>query len=132
MFRSASGTRAAACMREHRVFKCTVSTALLAAVQAVGASTLSGVVAILQGGATVIRAISQFGAVEGMRLFGDDLWWMFIRPVARISALADRISLGQLDTPGFRIRSRDEIRTLADSLARLRKSLVQAMKMLEA
>jgi hypothetical protein len=76
---------------------------------------LSGVVAILQGGATAIRAISQFGAVEGMRLFGDDLWWMFIRPVTRISALADRVSLGELETPGFRIRSRDDISTLADS-----------------
>lgn len=60
------------------------------------------------------------------------LWWMFIRPVTRISALADRISLGELEAPDFRVRSRDEIRTLADSLARLRKSLVQAMKMLEA
>ncbi|HYC08597.1 MAG TPA: DUF3365 domain-containing protein [Steroidobacteraceae bacterium] len=60
------------------------------------------------------------------------LWWMFIRPVTRISALADRISLGELEAPDFRVRSRDEIRTLAESLARLRKSLVQAMKMLEA
>jgi HAMP domain-containing protein len=60
------------------------------------------------------------------------LWWMFIRPVTHISALADRISLGELEAPDFRVRSRDEIRTLAESLARLRKSLVQAMKMLEA
>ena len=60
------------------------------------------------------------------------LWWMFIRPVTRISALADRISLGELETPDIRVRSRDEIRTLAESLARLRKSLVQAMKMLDA
>ena len=60
------------------------------------------------------------------------LWWMFIRPVTRISALADRISLGELEAPDLRVRSRDEIRTLAESLARLRKSLVQAMKMLEA
>jgi protein-histidine pros-kinase len=60
------------------------------------------------------------------------LWWMFIRPVTRISSLADRISLGELETPDIHVRSRDEIRTLAESLARLRKSLVQAMKMLEA
>jgi HAMP domain-containing protein len=60
------------------------------------------------------------------------LWWMFIRPVTRLSALADRISLGELEAPDLKIRSRDEIRTLADSLARLRKSLAQAMKMLEA
>jgi protein-histidine pros-kinase len=56
---------------------------------------------------------------------------MFIRPVTRISALADRISLGELEAPDIHIRSRDEVRTLADSLARMRKSMVQAMKMLE-
>jgi HAMP domain-containing protein len=60
------------------------------------------------------------------------LWRMFIRPVTRMSALADRISLGELEAPDIQIRSRDEIRTLAESLARLRKSLLQAMKMLEA
>jgi protein-histidine pros-kinase len=59
------------------------------------------------------------------------LWRMFIRPVTRISALADRISLGELEAPDIHIRSRDEVRTLADSLARMRKSMVQAMKMLE-
>lgn len=59
------------------------------------------------------------------------LWWMFIRPVTRISALADRISLGAMDTPDFVARSRDEIGSLAASLSRMRRSLVQAMKMLE-
>jgi HAMP domain-containing protein len=59
------------------------------------------------------------------------LWRMFIRPVSRLSALADRISLGELEAPDIQIRSRDEIRTLAESLARLRKSMAQAMKMLE-
>ena len=59
------------------------------------------------------------------------LWWMFIRPVTRISALADRISLGAMDAPDFTARSRDEIGSLAASLSRMRRSLVQAMKMLE-
>jgi HAMP domain-containing protein len=59
------------------------------------------------------------------------LWRMFIRPVSRLSGLADRISLGELEAPDIQVRSRDEIRTLAESLARLRKSLAQAMKMLE-
>jgi HAMP domain-containing protein len=59
------------------------------------------------------------------------LWQMFIRPVSKLSRLADRISQGELEAPDIQIRSRDEIRTLAESLARLRKSLVQAMKMLE-
>ena len=58
------------------------------------------------------------------------LWWMFIRPVTRISALADRISLGELEAPDINIRSGDEIQSLAESLARMRKSMVQAMQLL--
>jgi protein-histidine pros-kinase len=60
------------------------------------------------------------------------LWLMIIRPLTRISKLADRISLGDLDAPGFTVRSHDEIRKLADSLARMRKSMVQALKLLES
>jgi HAMP domain-containing protein len=60
------------------------------------------------------------------------LWWMFIRPVTKISALADRISLGAIDAPDFVAGSRDEIGVLAKSLSRMRRSLVQAMEMLEA
>ena len=59
------------------------------------------------------------------------LWRMFIRPVTRISALADRISLGDVDAPDFVARSRDEIGTLAESLSRMRRALVQALKMLD-
>ena len=60
------------------------------------------------------------------------LWWMFIRPVVRISALADRISLGDMNAPDFVARSRDEIGMLAGALSRMRRSLAQAMQMLEA
>jgi protein-histidine pros-kinase len=59
------------------------------------------------------------------------LWFMFVRPVTRISALADRISLGEMDAPEFAVKSRDEIGTLATSFSRMRASLVQAFKMLE-
>ena len=59
------------------------------------------------------------------------LWWMFIRPITKISALADRISLGEIDAPDFGARSRDEIGTLASALSRMRRSLVQAMQMLD-
>jgi HAMP domain-containing protein len=59
------------------------------------------------------------------------LWWMFIRPVTRISALADRVSLGDVDAPDFVAGSHDEIGSLAESLSRMRRSLVQAMKMLD-
>ena len=59
------------------------------------------------------------------------LWRMFVRPVTRMSALADRVSLGEIDAPEFTVKSKDEIGTLAASLTRMRVSLVQAFKMLE-
>jgi protein-histidine pros-kinase len=60
------------------------------------------------------------------------LWQMFVRPVTKISAVANRISMGELEVPDVQVRSRDEIRTLAESLARLRKSMAHAMNMLES
>jgi HAMP domain-containing protein len=59
------------------------------------------------------------------------LWLIFVRPVTRISALADRVSLGEVDAPEFGIHSRDEVGSLAASLTRMRVSLAQAVKMLE-
>ena len=60
------------------------------------------------------------------------LWKMVIQPVTRLSELADRVSLGELDAPEFKPGARDEIGTLADSFGRMKTSLVQAMKMLDA
>jgi len=60
------------------------------------------------------------------------LWWMFIRPITKISALADQISLGAINAPDFAAGGRDEIGMLANALSRMRRSLVQAMSMLEA
>lgn len=59
------------------------------------------------------------------------LWQLVIRPVSHLSKLADRVSLGELDAPEFKARSRDEIGVLSESFARMRKSLVHAMKMLD-
>jgi HAMP domain-containing protein len=59
------------------------------------------------------------------------LWWLVIRPVTRLSAIADRVSLGELDVPPFEARTRDEIGVLSQSFKRMQKSLVQALKMLE-
>lgn len=50
-----------------------MAIALLASAHAAGATKPGGVVTILQGRATVIRALSQFDAAEGMRLLADDL-----------------------------------------------------------
>ena len=59
------------------------------------------------------------------------LWKLVIQPVTRLSALADRVSLGELDAPEFASGAKDEIGVLAESFARMRKSLVHAMKLLD-
>ena len=60
------------------------------------------------------------------------IWWVVVRPVTRLSALADRVSQGDLAAADFTLTSRDEIGVLALSFARMRTSVVQAMKMLDA
>lgn len=59
------------------------------------------------------------------------IWFVIVRPVTRLSALADRVSQGELDAPEFGKSGRDEIGTLAASFSRMRASVVQAMRMLE-
>ena len=58
------------------------------------------------------------------------LYFTIARPVARLSAMADQISLGNLEMPDLPEKGKDEISTLAGSFNRMRRSLVQAMKML--
>jgi protein-histidine pros-kinase len=60
------------------------------------------------------------------------VWLLVVRPVTRLSALADRVSQGDLDAPEFKTQGRDEIATLSDSFSRMRASVVQAMKLLDA
>lgn len=61
------------------------------------------------------------------------LWYMVIRPVTRLSKLADQVSQGEnMEAPDFEVTSRDEIGVLTQSFNRMKKSLVEAMKMLEA
>ena len=59
------------------------------------------------------------------------IWLVVVRPVTRLSALADRVSQGDMDAPEFQTTSKDEIGVLTQSFARMRASVVQAMKMLE-
>ena len=54
-----------------------------------------------------------------------------IRPVAKLSRMADDISQGKLDTEDLPITGRDEISVLASSFNRMQRSLARAMKMLE-
>jgi HAMP domain-containing protein len=56
---------------------------------------------------------------------------LVVRPVNRLSKLANEVSLGNLDAPEFRPAGKDEIVDLAEAFNRMRKSLVHAIKMLE-
>lgn len=60
------------------------------------------------------------------------VWLLVVRPVTQLSSLADRVSKGDLAAPEFPARGRDEIGVLAESFSRMRASVVQAMKLLEA
>jgi HAMP domain-containing protein len=54
-----------------------------------------------------------------------------VKPVVEISEMADSVSMGSLDTPEYVRNSRDEIGSLSMSFNRMRRSLQNAMKMLE-
>ena len=60
------------------------------------------------------------------------IWLVIVRPVTRLSALADRVSRGDLDAPDFEGAGKDEIGALAQSFNRMRTSVVQAMRMLDS
>jgi protein-histidine pros-kinase len=57
---------------------------------------------------------------------------MVIRRVTRLAAIADQVSLGNMEAGEFHTRSKDEIGVLTEALGRMKTSLVQAMKMLES
>ncbi len=53
-----------------------------------------------------------------------------VRPLRRLSTMADQISVGQMDMPELPVRGKDEIAVLAGSFNRMRRSLERALKML--
>ncbi|HEY6931616.1 MAG TPA: DUF3365 domain-containing protein [Thermoanaerobaculia bacterium] len=59
------------------------------------------------------------------------LWFSIIRPIRRLSKMADAVSTGDLDVPEVKLKSHDEVGVLAGSFNRMRISLVKALKMLE-
>lgn len=54
-----------------------------------------------------------------------------IRPVIKLSQLADEVSKGKQDVEEFEVKGSDEISILATSFNRMQRSLVKAMKMLD-
>jgi HAMP domain-containing protein len=59
------------------------------------------------------------------------LHFVIVQPIRRMSAIASEVSLGNMDAPEFAERGRDEIASLAGSFNRMRRSLANAMKLLE-
>lgn len=59
------------------------------------------------------------------------LHYVIVKPIRRISALAGEVSLGNMDAPEFTVKGRDEIASLAESFNRMRRSLANALRMLE-
>jgi HAMP domain-containing protein len=76
--------------------------------------------------------LSQIGVFVAVGLaLNVMIWLLIVRPVTALSALADRVSQGDLEAPEFRARGHDEIGVLAASFSRMRASVVQAMRMLD-
>jgi protein-histidine pros-kinase len=76
------------------------------------------------GGLAVIFAVT-------LLLLNLLLHFIIVRPIRRISALAVEVSTGRTDAPEFAERGNDEIASLAASFNRLRRSLANAMHLLD-
>jgi HAMP domain-containing protein len=56
---------------------------------------------------------------------------LVVRPVRRLAGIADEVSKGNMDAPDFPAKGGDEISGLGASFNRMRRSLVEAMNMLQ-
>jgi protein-histidine pros-kinase len=56
---------------------------------------------------------------------------LVIQPMKRLGNIADEVSLGNMDAPEFSAHGEDETAVLGRSFNRMRRSLVEAMQMLE-
>jgi len=79
-----------------------------------------------------VAFMTSLGAIFVVGLIAINLLLYFsvVRPVKHLSDLASKVSLGQLDVSEFEISGKGEIAELSRSFARMKMSLVEAMKML--
>ena len=80
--------------------------------------------------------ITFMASVAGVYLFVVFvLNWMlrklFIKPVVKMSEIANQISMGNMSAPEFKEGGKDEISVLATSFNRMRRSLVKAISLIE-
>jgi protein-histidine pros-kinase len=59
------------------------------------------------------------------------LFFTVVRPVSRLSVLADEISLGNMEVPELPVHGNDEISKLAGSFNRMYISLAKAVRLLD-
>ena len=59
------------------------------------------------------------------------IFFIVVRPVTQLSAMADRISLGDMQVPEMAVKGSDEIALLTRSFNRMYKSMEKAIRMLE-
>ena len=60
------------------------------------------------------------------------LHFVIIRPIREMSAIAGEVSMGNNEAPEFMAKGGDEIASMAQSFNRMRRSLANAMRMLES
>jgi HAMP domain-containing protein len=60
------------------------------------------------------------------------LRWMVVSPVIKMSEIAERVSMGDSSQPEYVHKGSDEIASLSQSFNRMRRSLDNALKLLEA
>jgi protein-histidine pros-kinase len=56
---------------------------------------------------------------------------LVFRPISKLATIADAVSLGQMDAPEFPAKGADEMSVLGRSFNRMRRSLAEAIEMLE-
>ncbi len=70
-------------------------------------------------------------AVLTLLVLDAALYFSVLRPVARLSTMADQISQGNLEVDELPVRGKDEIALLAGAFNRMHRSLARAMQMLD-
>jgi protein-histidine pros-kinase len=103
--------------------------------EVIGAQIVSVPMAVPRGRADQARNlfllifVGVFGVM--LALLNVALGMIVIRPVDRIARAAEAVSMGEADTPEFHWRGSDEIARLAASVNRMRRSLQEALRMLD-
>jgi len=59
------------------------------------------------------------------------LYKIVVLPVKKMSSIAHDVSMGKMDMPEYELTDKDEVASLSRSFTRMRRSLVNAMKMID-